>query len=392
MQMFKKFKFIGILALGLATITRIDFAAAEKFTIGVISDTQNYNDITMAQPRGVNTFIEQMQYITDQKQEKNIVFVSHVGDVVQHGDGRFRTGIVGQYTYWDTRSEWDYANIGITVLSDSGIPFSMVPGNHDYDNYSWYDGFNSPGKNRPLKGGSVFNLYFGPQSHHFAGKDWYGGAYWGGLNSFQIFEAAGKKFLHIGLEQEPGPGALDWAQRVVDTNPDMPIIVTTHEWFKPNYKGETVRSNDYKYYFDGTDHLSPDEVWQRFITKNSRIFMVLSGHHFTTPVAGISNGQNMRVDNNEAGFPVYQFVQDYQGNTVGPDGKPESANGGAGWMRFIEFDTDTQKMHFYTYSTLLKKYAGRNGEHTFGQDPSFSDFEIEFPPQLLDGVKNQRQF
>ncbi|WP_182418080.1 metallophosphoesterase [Bartonella sp. HY038] len=392
MKILKQFKTIGILALGLAALAGINSSSAEKFTIGVISDTQNYNDITMAQPRGVNTFIQQMQYIADQKQEKNIVFVSHIGDVVQHGDGQFRTGIVGQYTYWDTRSEWDYANIGISVLSESGIPFSIVPGNHDYDNYSWYDGFNSPGKNRPLKLGSVFNLYFGPQSRHFVGKDWYGGAYGGGLNSFQIFEAAGKKMLHIGLEQEPSARVLDWAQRVVDTNPDMPIIVTTHEWIEPNFKGKTDRSNNYKNYFEGTDHLPPDEIWDQFIRKNSRIFMVLSGHHYTPPVAGVSNGQNMRVDKNEAGFPVYQLVQDYQGNTVGLDGKPETANGGAGWMRFIEFDTKRQKIHFYTYSTLLNKYAGRDGEHTFGQDPSFSDFEIDFPPQLADPIKLKREF
>ena len=45
----------------------------------------------------------------------------------------------------------------------------MVPGNHDYDNYSWrgYDG-----ASEPLSGGRAWNFYFGPQSRHFTDKAW----------------------------------------------------------------------------------------------------------------------------------------------------------------------------------------------------------------------------
>ncbi|EJF89142.1 metallophosphoesterase [Bartonella tamiae] len=389
-----KSKFKNMLLIGVsAFFLHHSQAWAEKFTIGVISDTQNYTDVTYEQPRGVNAFIQQMRYIVDHKEDKNIVFVTHVGDIVQHGDGRFKTGIVGQYTYWDTRAEWEYANLALSILSKSNIPFSVVPGNHDYDNYSWYEEPNGPGKNRPLKGGSVFNHYFGPNSQHFYKKDWYGGTYWGGLNSFQIFEAAGKKFLHLGLEQQPNMPVLNWAQNVLDNNPGLPVIITTHEWLTPDSdnthnlggrdsRGVMARSNDHASYFSGTDHLTPDEIWERFVKKNARIFLILSGHSFTVPVSGVSSGENLRIDTNDAGYPVYQSLQDYQGNTVGKDGKANSDNGGAGWMRFIEFDTDKQKMHFYTYSTLLNKYAGRNGERTFGVDPKYSDFVLDFPPQL----------
>ncbi|MFE8046573.1 metallophosphoesterase [Brenneria goodwinii] len=357
-------------------------AHAEKFTVAVISDTQNYTDVTLPQPRGVNTFVQQMQYLVDTRKEKNLVFATHVGDVVQHGDGRFRTGMVGQYTLWDTRTEWDYANLALSVLSDAGIPFSVVPGNHDYGNYSWYKSHGGPGANRPLAGGSVWNMYFGPGSHFFADKTWYGGAYNNGMNSYQIFNAGSAQVLHLALEMEPTSEDLAWAQRVLDTHPTLPVIVTTHEWLDPNFTGETTRSNDYDAYFSGTDHLPPDSVWDTFIRKNKQIFLLLSGHDWTPTVTGVSQGQNLRTDNNDAGYPVYQLVQDYQGNTIGADGKPGSANGGAGWLRFIEFDTTTRKMHFYTYSTLLDKYAGRNGESTFGVAPGYSDFTLDFPPQL----------
>lgn len=370
-------------ALGASLLAGVFPASAEKFTVAVISDTQNYSDVTLPQPRGVNTFIQQMQYLADTKAEKKLAFVTFVGDIVQHGDGEFRTGIIGQYTLWDTRTEWDYANLAVSVLDAAGVPFSMVPGNHDYDNYSWYKGANGgPGANRPLRGGSVWNMYFGPNSRHFAGKDWYRGSTNNGMDSFQIFTVGATKILHLGLEMEPTPSALDWAQQVINANPDMPIMVTTHEWIDPNYTGDKARSNDYTSYFDGANNLTPDQVWDKFVAKNPRIFMVLAGHDWTPTVAGVSQGENLRVDANEAGYPVYQLVQDYQGNTIGSDGKPDSATGGAGWLRFIEFDTDARKMHFYTYSTLLNKYAGRDGEATFGVAPEYSDFVFDLPPQF----------
>ncbi len=228
----------------------------------------------------------------------------------------------------------------------------------------------------------MWNLYFGPQSRHFVGRSWYGGAFNQGLNSYQTFTGAGQRFLHLSLEMQPTPSALAWAQGIIDANPGVPTIVTTHEWLRPALAGGTERSNGYAAYFEGTDHLPPDAVWDRFIRRNAQIFLILSGHNWTPTKDGVSQGENLRIDKNDAGHPVYQVLQDYQGNTIGPEGTPGSANGGAGWLRFMEFDTERRKIHFYTYSPLLGRYAGRNGEQTFGAPARYSDFELDFPPQL----------
>lgn len=363
-------------------------ASAGQFTVAVVPDTQNYSDVSLPQPRGVDTFIQQMQYLVDTREEKNLVFATFVGDIVQHGDGQFRKqvagGAVGEYQYWDTRGEWDNANRAISVLSRSPIPFGMVPGNHDYDNAYWWDEANGPGRNRPLAGGRTWALYFGPQSRHFAGRPWYGGAFKQGLNSYQFFTGEGQRFLHLSLEMEPPQRVLDWAQSVIDAHPGLPVILTTHEWLHPVLANRQGRSDNYKAYFDGSDHLPPDAVWERFVRRNRQIFLILSGHHYTPTKDGVSQGENLRIDHNDAGYPVYQVLQDYQGNTLGPDGQPGSANGGAGWLRFIQFDTDARKLRFYTYSPLLDRYAGRNGEATFGAPAHYSDFELDFPPQLLE--------
>lgn len=364
-------------------------AWAETFTVAVVPDTQNYSDITLAQPRGEETFAQQMQYLVDTREEKKLAFVIFVGDIVQHGDGQFRQQIgtkeVPRYRAWDSRAEWDIANRAVSILSRAGIPFGMSPGNHDYDNYGWWPDENGPGAGRPLSGGRVWELYFGPGSHHFAVKPWYGGSFNQGLNSYQLFTGGGKRFLHLSLEMQPTPAALAWAQGVIDANPGLPTIVTTHEWLVPVLAATSpARSNGYQAYFAGTDHLPPDEVWDRFVSKNAQISMILSGHNWTPTVEGVSQGENLRIDRNAAGYPVYQILQDYQGNTIGPDGAPGSANGGAGWLRFMEFDTEARKIRFTTYSPLLGRHAGRNGDRRFGAEPRYSEFELDFPPQLLD--------
>ena len=360
-------------------------ALAQSFTVAVVPDTQNYSDIALPQPRGAETFAREMQYLADQKGPKNLAFVTFVGDIIQHGDGQFRLPATdtAPARVMDTREEWDIANHAISILSRSGVPFGMVPGNHDYDNYSWWAEDGGPGAARPLAGGRAFSFYFGPTSRHFAGKAWYGGATDNGLNSFQIFEGDGKPFLHLSLEMDPPPAVLDWAQGIIDAHPDTPVIISTHEWLAPSKTGATDRANSTASLFAGTDHLSPDQIWDRFVKKNPMIFMVLSGHAYTPAVEGVSLGENLRIDRNDAGLPVYQVLQDFQGNTVGPDGQAGSANGGGGWLRFMEFDVERRKIRFYTYSPLLDRYAGRNGEQTFGVAARYSEFELDFPAQLL---------
>ncbi len=370
--------------LAVSSLLAAGLAAAQSFTVAVVPDTQNYSDLTLAQPRGEQTFVQEMQYLADQREAKNIVFATFVGDIVQHGDGRFRVPAAEgrEADTFDTREEWDIANRAVSILSRSGVPFGMVPGNHDYDNYSWWAEDGGPGASRPLAGGRAWSFYFGPTSPHFAGRDWYGGASPNGLNSFQTFEGDGRRFLHLSLEMDPPVAALDWAQAVVDAHPGLPVIVTTHEWLTPSRTGETRRGDSTTNSFASTDHLSPDQVWDRFIRKNPMIFMILSGHAYLPAVEGLSHGENLRIDTNDAGYPVYQVLQDYQANTVGPDGQAGSANGGGGWLRFLEFDVERQKIRFYTYSPLLDRYAGRDGQATFGADARFSEFELDFPAQL----------
>lgn len=356
--------------------------AAKPFTIAVVSDTQNYIDVN--QPKdSYEVYVSQMQYLADHKNDLNLVFVTHVGDIVENGDGT--NGNSGDTTY-GAGLEWERARIGIDILAASGVPFGVSIGNHDYDNYR-YTRVNG---NRPLAGVTLWNANFGSDSPYFAGKSWYGGASNelecnSGISSFQVFSAGGRKMLNISLEMEAGDEALKWAQGVIDMHPGYPTIVTTHIFLRPPSRrddsqplevtAERITASFLKGSPGGWN--DADAVWEKFISENDQIFMVLCGHAYRYAFDGVSKSQNIRIDLNDAGHPVYQLLTDYQGNTSG------GSAGGDGWLRLMTFDMEAGAIHCRTYSTMLNKYAGSNGEDTFRQTPEFSDFVLEMPVQVI---------
>ena len=353
---------IGLLFLALTARA----ATGSRFTIAVIPDTQCYCDATNAarpQPASSLIFRDQMQYLADQKSALNIVFATHVGDVVEHGD------------LYD--QEWQYAANAMNVLAASGIPFGVAPGNHDYDNCS------HPSNNRPLLGNLKWTQYFGPESKYFSGKSWYGGATNGGLDSWQTFPAGGKTFLHISLELEAGDEAIAWVSGVIAQHPEMPVMVTTHEYLGfrdgPDGKGTYLDDGSRK----GLSYNNAAQVWRKLIAPNDRVFLVLCGHNFSGANNGVSNGENTRTDLNAAGHEVYQVLSDYQGNTAGADGKAGAYAGGAGWLRLMTFDPDAGTIHFQTYSTALKKFAGVPGGPAFNVAPEKSDFTLPIPARVF---------
>jgi hypothetical protein len=360
------------------------------FTIAVISDTQNYVDETHAQPDGLAIFEQQTRFLASHKRQLNLAFATHVGDVVQHGDG---TNGTPADTTWGAGTEWDRALEAMLILADAGLPFGMSPGNHDYDNYSYSESY------QPLTSDTMWKSYFGSHSPLFKGKPWYGGAsdklaYDPGLSSYQVFVAGDKLFLHISLEMEAGDAALAWAQKVIDMHKGDATIITTHEYLNPpadddnspplQVPAERIAASTR--YLNGSPGgwNGAEEVWEKFISKNDQVFLVLCGHAWGETVNGVSKSENIRIDKNNAGHPVYQILTDYQGN------KKSTGIGGDGWLRLMEFDLQKKAIHFITYSPTLNKYAGRNGESTFNQAPEFSDFVLPMPVQVLRARPDRR--
>ena len=357
-----------------------------QFTIAVIPDTQNYVDFTHQKNEGfaidsADLFIEQMEYLAANTKQNGgeIEFLTSVGDVWQHMDvvldpeheargfpaiffnprlgiEKLKAGIVD--------FELPLSKRGYDILASTGVPFGVAPGNHDYDTGYQYNPF--PGDpdprakireagmtpNRHVGGYNTFNDVFGPDSRYFKGKDWYVGSYNGGVNSAQLFNAGGYTFLHFSFEMQAGDDVLEWAQGVIDRNPNLPTMISTHDFLNP--RGERLPHPVYDLAVaDPLDHNSAEDIWNEFIKNNSQIFMVLSGHQI---------GQALRTDKNEAGYNVYQILSDYQGRGMAanpPMDGTRITGIGDGWLRLMEFDTglDVPIIKVRTYSTYYEKYS-----------------------------------
>lgn len=262
--------------------------AADPFTVVLLPDTQYY--VEQSQGATMAMFHAQTQYIVNNASAKNIVYVTHVGDITNNGASDVQ---------WQRAAEAMYRLDSIPDLR-----WGTVTGNHD------------------ITGGGLakYLAYFGPG--HFAGRQWasFGGA--GSASSYQTFTAGGRTYLGLCLQYGADTSAADlnWAKQVLDSHPGMPTILTTHDYLSG---GGTSAARS-----------APGQrLWDNLIKLYDQIFLVLSGHN-------PSPGMGRRVDNNNFGHPVFQMYACYQG----------WSQGGYGLMRELTFDEGGGRIRVHTHS------------------------------------------
>lgn len=378
------------------------------FTVAVIPDTQNYLDYTHQTAEGFpfdasKLFIEQMQFISENLVSAggDIAFVTHVGDIWQHPtlkidpEHEARGFKVVPNPILDAHLapsekvktvEMPMAREGLSLIAGK-TPFSVVPGNHDYD-AMWSDSQFPPRAMTPaevdpkdlsslgmLHSGGLdnFRSVFGSETDFFRDQSWYVASNDGGADSAQVFEAGGYRFLHIGLQFDPPTSSLDWASQIISQYPGLPTILTTHDYM--NKEGERVPSPMIdSYAVDPEQHNTPQMVWDKFISQHDQIFIVLAGHQ---------HGQALRVDTNTQGHKVWQMLADYQdrGQTAKDAGlkSPWPVGIGDGWMRLMTFDlqADVPTLTVRTYSTHYKAFSRDLPDYAAwykpGEKPNLSD-------------------
>ncbi|WP_067145436.1 metallophosphoesterase family protein [Pseudotamlana agarivorans] len=398
----------------------------KTFTIAVIPDTQNMTDFTHQTSyqvsEGVNfpidastQFYDMMSYIADNTITRGgeIAFVTSVGDIWQHqteilddehaarGFSHDPYSIIANsgevFPSEETVNfEMPLAREGYQLIAQTGIPFGVAPGNHDAD-AMWSEASFASDPSRldeiytvglipeivgmlHIGGHDNFNSVFGENSSFFSNKSWYISSFNGGANSAQTFEAAGYTFMNISFEMHPSDDVLEWAQSVIDANPGIPTMITTHDFLKENGLREANPIID-PTRIDPDNHNSSEEVFQDFVKPNDQIFLILCGHH---------HGKAMRVDNNNSGNQVVQILADYQdrGQTV-LDADPtfRTAHGrkygiGDGWFRLMNFnfENETPQIEVKTYSSHYNNYSDDVSEYASwykaGENPEVTDSEF----------------
>ncbi len=290
----------------------------DSFTIIVIPDTQCYSD---AYPE---IFTVQTSWIANEVNDgsRNIVFVTHVGDIVEHPDS-----VVEWDRARESMSVLDPAllNLGDPCLPEPVVPYAVIPGNHDQPTV-------------------LYNQYF-PYTRYEGVLPWYGGHY-GNKNdsSYQLFRAGGEDYIILHIEFCPktdpdGNDVLDWGNFVLQEYADRKAIIVTHGFI--NEFGERTVSfcSDTQY------------IWDALVVPNDNVWFVLCGHNGSV-------GEALRTDIVN-GHPVYQLLSCYQ----------RRSNGGNGWLRIMRFVPEEDRVYIETYSPWLDQY----------ETDENSQFDLDFP-------------
>jgi hypothetical protein len=315
--------------------------AADPFTLIVVPDSQNYTDFA-----DINTTynVGQMRWIRDNMTNMNIKFVMHLGDHQNPGNP-YRASTTDIYEpdlsrpigdAADKTTKWNRADAAINVLDNNNIPYSLVPGNHDYQDHDT--------KAEPW----LYLKTFGPQRYVDEQSTWapenrtYGGASpanpnngYAGMDTYHRFDAGGYKFLNIALQFDPDNADLKWAQQIINENPGLPTIITTHA-----YVNTKPAASDYQH---------PD-IFNKLVKNNPQIVMTFNGH---------LTGANYVAGENIAGQTVHQMLVDFQASQLDAQLGANYYRGG-GTLRMVQIDPSVSRVTVKDYSTVADKFLPNN--------------------------------
>jgi hypothetical protein len=257
----------------------------DYFTLAVIPDTQIYSRDSLA------NFETITNWIAANKTSQNIKFVVQVGDLVDNAT---------------VTDQWANAKTAMDILKTAGVPYCVLPGNHDYGDY--------PGSYANL---TKYNTYF-PVTD-FNSSPYWGGNYNGNENSYFLITVDGMDYviLNIGFGAENSTGALTWANSVLNTYSNRRAIIDTHAYLDEN----------------GNELGGESALWTNFIAQHRNVFAVFSGHiweSFSLTKTGTY------------GNTVHILQFDMQ----------EIRNGGDGDIRLYRFYPAANRIEVHTYSTM----------------------------------------
>lgn len=285
------------------------YAKYESSMLVFIPDTQSYVRYRE------EVMEDQVAWIVANAGTANIRFAGHVGDLVQDHE--------------DVTSQWDFVQEQMGLIG-AVIPYSIVPGNHDY-----VEG---------TRDSTMMNSYF-PLSG-FQSMSTFGGAFDTKCdNTWHIVDVHGEDWLIVSLEMGPRTSVVDWADGIIAANSEKPVIVVTHAYLKGQTPGtgnllthsdNHAASNGYGLGNGPPDVNDGDDLWDALIYPNNNIRFVFCGHDGTEDI-----GSALRITQHSDGSSVYQILSNFQYWASYP-----------GYLALLKFDS-TGVVMFRTYSPTL---------------------------------------
>lgn len=316
----------------------LDAAPEGSFTLVVIPDTQQYlgkgtkHDKESTEPITNPVFENHVRWIKENLTSQRVVFVSHVGDIVDRNND----------------NEWTVARQCMDQLHGV-VPYSIVVGNHD------------------MKGSgdsSLFQKYFGAE--RFREFPWYGGAFeperptpeisGNNANSYQLFSAGGLDFIHLCLECNAPDDVLEWADDLMTKHVSRRAIITTHMDLGIREKPKTTegyikdpkgRMNWTKNH--GSRGNTAEQMWEKLYRKHANLGFIFCGDQSRCTAMKLST-------QGDHGNTVHALLSDY--TSSGP-------------LRLYRFLPGEDRVQVITYDTTLNelveksRYVEERSEHQF---------------------------
>ena len=313
----------AVLAAGLAAAaedpvsSEAPFSFVEgAFTIVVLPDTQGYAEDFP------ELFTAQTEWIAENAEARNIVFVLHLGDITDNNN----------------EAQWEVARDAMAKL-DGVAPYALCLGNHDIGPSGW-----------TFTRKTLFNNYFPLEKYQ--DRPTFGGVFDAEPdrldNSYHLFSADGRDFIVLALEFAPRDAVVDWANRVLGEHPDRWGILITHAYlysdgtrYDWDAKGKKQMWSPHAYKVakkpgQGNDG---EELWRKLVSKHPKMLFVINGHV-------LNDGLGRLTSDNDAGNPVHQMLVNFQM-------KPKL---GGGYLRLLEFLPDGTTVQVKDYSPVKDNY------------------------------------
>ncbi len=297
-----------------------------SWTLAAFPDSQT---LTRLRPE---VFIRQAEWVAAHRKSHDIRFVVHLGDITDN----------------NLPEQWRNAKKAMDVLKQAGVPYSLLPGNHDLGEGG-----------RCLDRSTLLN-------DHFSLDDYANSqsvvCYEDGRleNTAHTFATPHGDFLTVSLEFGPRNEVIEWADALVARYPDHFVIVATHAY---------LYSDDTRYDFPqhgarqhwnpntyGVARLAPvndgEAIWQKLLSRHANIRLMLSGHV-------LNDGAGRLVSDGKDGKTVHQLLSNYQGGV-----KPDRPFHGGGFFRLMQFLPDRKTVRVKTYSPWLDQWLD-DGQQQF---------------------------
>ena len=289
----------------------------------LLGDTQTYTP--KMQNQGILDLMT--SWIAANAKRLNIKGVVGVGDIVEH-NGTLHTphgSNQNQLQMWECISRC-FERI------DNRVPCILVTGNHDYGGM-WFTG-------QKTKDTSNFTKYFNPARNYLTQEalvDVYPLPNMQDQldNAFYKLDMGGKwgTLYFLALEFSPRKEIVEWASKLLSQPKykNARVVLVTHSFL--NYKNEIVAG--------------AKSLWKDFVAKTPSIKLVLCGHECVN-ITDFEQGVGWLEEANESGgkVPIMMFDPQCVGGGFG-------GNGGDGWLRILEFQSDGTTVKVFTYSPFF---------------------------------------